>query len=663
MEMETAMNYRNLTETEISALQSQGCFSDRWQNILVKEPFCCDFIRNVCFKGMVKIGAFHPSENQSLKQVGIYDSEICDCALDDDVLISNVQLLKSYDVGKNAVIRNVGFLAVEGDSSFGNGAEITVLNEGGGREIKMYDCLTAQIAYLMAIYRHRPLLIERLSSLIDAYVQSKTSTRGTIGENAVIVNCPTLKNVCVGSCATIDGANRLENGTIVSNSVNRTTVGGGVYAKEFIIQSGSAVDSSAILTHVFVGQAVKIGKQFSAEHSAFFANCEGFHGEACSIFAGPYTVSHHKSTLLIAGLFSFYNAGSGSNQSNHMYKLGPNHQGILQRGSKTGSFSYLLWPCAIGPFSVVIGKHYSNFDTTDLPFSYINEEEGKSLLTPAMNLFTVGTRRDSQKWPSRDRRKGEDKLDLIHFDLFSPYIVGKVVNAANILQSLYDNASKENEYVSYNGVSIKRLMLKTCRKYYEIAIKIFLGDCLLSQWKDLPDTRDFQEFKKAFIPSNDSPTGDWLDICGLLAPASEIEDLLSRIENRELGSLDAVAEQLRSIYNRYERNKWAWCCQLMEATLGSPIGQLTKEQIARILDDWKTNRIKLNNLIVQDAQKEFDQNARIGYGLDGDEAVRDEDFKNVRGDKETNSFIRDLQKEIADVELKHAQYREYLQKM
>ena len=60
-------------------------------------------------------------------------------------------------------------------------------------------------------------------------------------------------------------------------------------------------------------------KHYSAEHSVFFANSQGFNGEACSIFAGPYTVTHHKSTLLIAGMFSFMNAGSGSNQSNHMY--------------------------------------------------------------------------------------------------------------------------------------------------------------------------------------------------------------------------------------------------------------------------------------------------------------------------------------------------------
>jgi len=66
------------------------------------------------------------------------------------------------------------------------------------------------------------------------------------------------------------------------------------------------------------------------------------------------------------------------------------HQGIVERGAKTGSFSYMLWPSRVGAFTAVIGKHYANFDTTDFPFSYINEVDGESILTPAMNLLSVG---------------------------------------------------------------------------------------------------------------------------------------------------------------------------------------------------------------------------------------------------------------------------------
>ena len=323
------------------------------------------------------------------------------------------------------VISNTGSLAVNEESTFGNGTEIEVLNEAGGRELPIFDRLSSQTGYLTVLYRHDKVFTGKMLELIREYSKSKRANRGLIQTGARIQNSLIIRNVWIGSCATITGASLLDEGTIMSSMEAPVFIGIGVVAKKFIILSGSSVDSGAILDKCFVGQGVKMGKQYSAESSAFFANCEAFHGEACGLFAGPYTVTHHKSTLMIASLVSFFNAGSGTNQSNHMYKLGPLHQGILERGSKTGSFSYLLLPCHIGAYTVVMGKHYANFDSSDFPFSYISEEKGKSELTPAMNLFTVGTRRDVDKWPARDRRKDPDKLDLIHFDLFNPYIVGK----------------------------------------------------------------------------------------------------------------------------------------------------------------------------------------------------------------------------------------------
>ena len=172
--------------------------------------------------------------------------------------------------------------------------------------------------------------------------------------------------------------------------------------------------SGAILHNCFVGQAVRIEKQFSAENCLFFANCFASHGEACSVFAGPYTVTHHKSTLLIAGLFSFFNAGSGTNQSNHLYKLGPVHQGICERGCKTGSNAYLVWPARVGAFSTIIGSHYLHFDTSSMPFSYLLEENGRTILVPGTAIKSVGTVRDEHKWPQRDNRKDPHKLDFDH---------------------------------------------------------------------------------------------------------------------------------------------------------------------------------------------------------------------------------------------------------
>ena len=196
------------------------------------------------------------------------------------------------------------------------------------------------MAYIMALYRHRPELTARLKELTDYYSQKYASNVGTIGNNVRIMNAGVIENVRIGEYANICGANRLKNGSINSNAEAPVYIGHGVICDDFIVCSGSHIDDGTMLTRCFVGQACKLGHNYSASDSLFFSNCQGENGEACAIFAGPFTVTHHKSTLLIAGMFSFMNAGSGSNQSNHMYKLGPIHQGTLD--DKSPKFLRLL---------------------------------------------------------------------------------------------------------------------------------------------------------------------------------------------------------------------------------------------------------------------------------------------------------------------------------
>ena len=256
-----------------------------------------------------------------------------------------------------------------------------------------------------------------------------------------------MKNVRIGDYAYISGACRLSNGSINSNEAAPVRVGDGVICDDFILSSGSHVDDGAMLTRCFVGQACKLGHNYSASDSLFFSNCQGENGEACAIFAGPFTVTHHKSTLLIAGMFSFMNAGSGSNQSNHMYKLGPIHQGTLERGAKTTSDSYILWPARVGAFSLVMGRHVNHSDTSNLPFSYLIEQNNTTYLVPGVNLRSVGTIRDAQKWPKRDGRKDPNKLDFINYNLLSPYTVQKMSGQRRAVRHLLFPQRQDTQFV------------------------------------------------------------------------------------------------------------------------------------------------------------------------------------------------------------------------
>lgn len=615
---------RNLHKKEIDQLKSQHCAAEDWDKIHVDANFNAEHIVNVRFAGQIKIAA--------------------------NVRLRNIGLVQNYEIQEGACIENVASVSVEGTTTFGNGTEINILNEGGGRELPIYDLLTSQVAYLLVNYRYDTSLIAALKEMIHRYVDSKQSRMGIIGAGVRICNCGTIKNVAIGPHALLENACCLAEGTIVSNKHAHVTIGEGVIARHFIVLSGSKMNEGALLSHCFVGQAVSMGKQFSGENSAFFANCEAFHSEACSIFAGPYTVTHHKSTLLIAAMFSFYNAGSATNQSNHMYKLGPLHQGVLERGAKTGSFSYLLWPSHVSAYSVVIGKHYINFDIAEFPFSYLAEEDGKSVLTPAMNLFTVGTRRDIDKWPQRDKRRDSLKLDLIHFDLFNPYIIGRILTGVQKLKELYEGTARDKEYVLYKGVYIKRLMLRQAIKYYEMAIKIYIGDELSRQIEAFPDL-SFEEWQRQVQPERVSGS-EWYDLAGMFISSASRQELLQAVRGHDIKDIDKLNEKLRTIFRNYERESWQWCVALIESRQNKVFSDLSKDDLSSMIDDWKVNSLKLNNMILNDAGKEFDAASIIGYGLDGlrEDAIKD--FAAVRGNFMSNSFVMNLQKESEAIALK-----------
>jgi len=649
------MDYRHLTKEETDRLISQNCFAENWNRIAVKEGFSPENIINTRFEGKVKLGMLSGTievGKKNLKTCGIFNSFVSNCEIGDHVHISDVKNLTNYFIEEDVSISNVGSLVVDEESTFGNGTEIEVLNEGGGREIPIFDRLSSQVGYLTVLYRHDKDFINKILSLIRDYCESKRSDRGLIGKGANIHDSLIIRNVNIGNHAVVSGASLLEDGTVQSCFEAPALIGTGVIAKKFIVLSGSSIDGGVILDKCFVGQGVKIGKQYSAENSLFFANCEAFHGEACSLFAGPYTVTHHKSTLMIASLVSFFNAGSGTNQSNHMYKLGPLHQGILERGSKTGSYSYLLLPDHIGAYTVVMGKHYTNFDTSDFPFSYLSEEKGKSELTPAMNLFTVGTRRDCDKWPTRDRRKDPDKLDLIHFELFNPFIVGKIINGISILNDLTERTDKKQDFVSWQGINIRRLLLKTTCKYYEMALKLYIGQEIVKRIRDLSKNSTPAELRLMLTCQGSEGTGKWLDICGLFSPASKIDELIGSVKASEIRSIGELNENLASIYSNYDKYAWIWCSGLINQKTGNKPENIPIDGLVQIITDWKINAIKLNNMILRDAEKEFDPGSKPGYGIDGDSETRDSDFKAVRGVYDNNKFVVSLQKESKEIEEK-----------
>jgi hypothetical protein len=487
--------------------------------------------------------------------------------------------------------------------------------------------------------------VKKIEQMVADYSEKIRSDRGVINHNTVVINCRHIKNVKIGPFSKLEGVISLSEGSINSCKEDPVFIGPGVIMDHFIVCSGSLVTESTLIDKCFIGQGCVLGKHYSAENSLFFANCAGFHGEACSIFAGPYTVTHHKSTLLIAGIFSFMNAGSGSNQSNHMYKLGPIHQGIMERGSKTTSDSYLLWPARIGPFTLVMGRHYKNMDTSSLPFSYLIERNDESVLVPGINLRSVGTIRDAQKWPKRDRRKDPNKIDQVNFNLLSPYTIRKMFEGRDLLLRIKSVAGPVSSSYTYNNMVINSESLERGIALYQTGIDKFLGNSLI---KRLENTRfkSNNDLQEKLTPDKSSGNGEWVDLAGLIAPQRVVEKLLNEIESGKIASLGAIEEEFRNMHKSYYEWEWIWACERLEQEIGKPVSEFTVDDVRDMVEKWKKSVIDLDKMLYEDARKEFNLSSRTGFGIDGGEDVKKLDFEQVRGDFESNSVVSAIQDHI-----------------
>jgi hypothetical protein len=334
---------------------------------------------------------------------------------------------------------------------------------------------------------------------------------------------------------------------------------------------------------------------------------------------------------LVGGRFSFYNAGSGTNMSNHMYRLGPVHQGLMERGCKTASGSYILFPARIGAFTVVKGRHYNHPDTGAFPFSYLIETSEGSLLLPAANLAAAGTVRDIEKWAARDRRTGE-KRDLLRISPWTPPLIEKIRRAATLLESFEGRGAE----VIGHGVRIKTGGISKMSNVYKNAVDRYVGDILVTR------------VLSGKIPAAPALPidGPWIDVAGLIAPLQEVEALAAKVESGAIASSASLQQKMTALHENFSEWEWTYVRRL----IAGDSAQIDTPQLVDAIDRWARAVSFLNELTLADARKEFSGPTLIPFGADGDETIRDFDFQAVRGSFEKHPLVEKLTRETEAVQ-------------
>lgn len=586
--------YRQLTESEILTLEDQGCYAQDWNNVKVAEDFLPHYVKNVSFYGYNNLGVFEKDLEVTkgfFKHSGIFNATLKDTTIGDNSLIEKIgNYINDYEIGSETIISNTSTIETTEGASFGEGNIISVLNEVGDGNIMLFSKLTSQIAALFTKYSDNQEFISALRKLVKLEVNNDRLPCGRIGNGVKIVNTTEIINTHIDNDCEIVGACRLSDCSIKSNKHATVYIGSGVICESSIICSSSSILNSAKISNCFVGEACCITNGFTAESSVFFANCHMANGEACAAFCGPFTSSHHKSSLLIGGMFSFYNAGSATNFSNHAYKMGPIHYGTLERGCKTASGAYLLMPAKIGTFSVCFGKLMYHPDTRSLPFSYLIAYGDIMYLVPGRNITTVGLYRDIRKWPKRDMRPHGSHKSIVNFDWLSPFSVAELLQGKQILERLREASGSSVSSYNYHEYVIKEPSLKKGIKYYDIALRIFMGAVLKRHSVVYPITNAGKEH--------------WNDLAGLLLPASEERRLVNEVINGNIASIDELLDSLTAIHNNYGEYRWTYTYHLICKYYG--VDEISTDIEEQVKQDYITARRAWIAEIRKDAQREYE---------------------------------------------------------
>ena len=136
------MTYRKLTTAEISQLEANGCRCDDWHRVEAAEPFRPGHYRNVRFSGDIRLGTTEQPVMRDGKipmEAGIYNAMLHNCTIGDNVLINRIgNYIADYRIADNVIIENTDCIRMSGESTFGNGVEVSVLNETGGGVVHIY---------------------------------------------------------------------------------------------------------------------------------------------------------------------------------------------------------------------------------------------------------------------------------------------------------------------------------------------------------------------------------------------------------------------------------------------------------------------------------------------------------------------------------------------
>ena len=224
----------------------------------------------------------------------------------------------------------------------------------------------------------------------------------------------------------------------------------------------------------------------------------------------------------------------------------------------------------------------------------------------------------------------------------------KVLKGIEILRSLRRSFGPDVAEYPYQGGWIRSSSLNKGLDYYSIILDKFLGNSLVSRIGK-SKAENWEGLLKDLRPNSEIGLGDWVDVSGLICPKNALYPFLDQVEEGVVSGVEAMDEFFSMIYSEYYSYEWTWAYDIIHNYYGVTLDNAEPEQILNLVSRWKDAVVGLDNLLYEDAKKEFSLSFMTSFGEDGDQDTRRKDFEQVRGsDFEGNTFVQMVKNHIVE---------------
>lgn len=527
---------RALSGSEIHTLEKQGNICGDWSRLKVVDDFSPEFITQNLFIGDVVLGKFDgrmicTHESSGSLPSGIHRSSIENSHIASGSAVHNCPRIFATLVVRDSLLSNssTGFTGDSRGTLYGNGVNIPIGIETGGREIGLYSDLSLELAEYVLMHPGSPAVKDAYQTHLSDYLERIRFTWTIIDKHSRILDCRSIINSYIGPYSRILGADEISNSSIFSTSSDPSIVTNSSIIRNSILQDGVEVSDASIIQNSMLFEHSHAEHHGKIVDSIIGPNSGVSKGEITSCFLGPFIGFHHQS-LLIAAFWpgGRGNVGYGANVgSNHTSRM-PDQECWPGEGMFFGLSCAIKYPANFreAPYSIVAAGVTTLPQKLQYPFSLINEPVGYYLEVPpgfnnlipawglSANLYAL--KRNEAKYYKRNKAK-RNRFDL---QVFRPEILEYMRNAVEMLENVRE---RKTMYLPGDIPGIGKNMLTDENRLKAIeAYRFFL------------DLVSFREERELILRENTqhlgrTPAKDWE---GMMLRMQRLRDMLPDILTR-----------------------------------------------------------------------------------------------------------------------------------